>query len=237
MNDRVEGDRVAQGKAVRKNTVRPEQRMFSLVLALVASSEGLTKRELLSSVYGYADKYRVGDPNSTLERQFERDKDLLRSLGIHIDTIDSPLESGNNQLTRYRIAKDQLEFPRDLEFTGRELMLLRLAALAWREGSLTAEARRATMKLEALGAGLDIRHLGIAPSFGVPEPAGAPLQSAIAAGSVVTFSYAVPGRELQRSAVSPRCACIVPMDVGMSSPGTSTVMPAGCFCSRVFAPM
>ncbi|MGJ0204400.1 WYL domain-containing protein [Leucobacter sp. gxy201] len=179
----------------RARAVPPEQRLFSVVLALVASTEGLTKHDLLSSVYGYADKFRFGESNPSLDRQFERDKELLRSLGIRIETIDSPLEAGNNQLTRYRIAKDQLEFPADLRFTERELMLLRLAAVAWREGSMTAEARRATMKLEALGAGLDVRQLGIAPSFGVPEPAGAPLQAAIDAGRVVEFSYALPGRD------------------------------------------
>ena len=34
-----------------------EQRLFSLLLALIATPQGATKRELLSSVYGYADRY------------------------------------------------------------------------------------------------------------------------------------------------------------------------------------
>lgn len=178
-----------------RSTVPSEQRVFSLVLALVVSPEGLTKRELLSSVYGYAGRDQRGAGMAALERQFERDKEQLRSLGIQIETRDSPLEPGNNQLTRYRISKERLEFPRELRFSERELVLLRLAALAWQEGSLSAESRRAAMKLEALGAGLDVQHLGVAPRLGTLEPAAAPLQDAITQGRIVRFDYTLPGRD------------------------------------------
>lgn len=176
-------------------SVPGEQRVFSLVLALVASPEGLTKRELLSSVYGYAERYVPGERSIALERQFERDKEQLRTLGIPIDTLDSPLEPGNTQLTRYRISKDQLQVPADVRFDERELMLLRLAAFAWSEGSLSAEARRAAMKLESLGASLDVQHLGLAPRLGIPEPQAPALQRAIDAGKVVRFGYQLPERD------------------------------------------
>ena len=182
------------GSAAR-SSVPVEQRVFSLVLALVASPEGLTKRQLLSSVYGYSDRYDPAHPSVSLERQFERDKDQLRALGIPVDTIDAPLESGNNQLTRYRISKDRLQFPAGLRFTERELMLLRVAALAWSEGSLNAESRRAAMKLEALGAGLDVQQLGVAPRLGTAEPSAGPLQRAIDDGRIVRFDYTNPGRD------------------------------------------
>lgn len=178
-----------------RSAVPSEQRVFSLVLALVASPEGSTKSALLSSVHGYSDRYRVGEANVALDRQFERDKEQLRALGIQIETLDSPLEPGNNQLTRYRVSKERLEFPADLRFSERELMLLRLAALAWSEGSLSAESRRAAMKLESLGAGLDAQHLGVAPRLGTAEPAAAPLQRAIDAQRIVTFDYTMPERE------------------------------------------
>ena len=177
-----------------RSSVPSEQRVFSLVLALVVSPEGLTKRDLLSTVYGYADRFVSGEPSAALDRQFERDKDQLRALGIQIETLDSPLEPGNNQLTRYRISKERLQFPRGLRFNERELILLRLAALAWREGSLSAESRRAAMKLEALGAGLDLRALGVAPSLGTAEAAAGPLQRAIDEGRVARFGYTLPGR-------------------------------------------
>lgn len=177
-----------------RSAVPSEQRLFSLVLALVVSPFGATKRELLSSVYGYADRYRHGETSVALDKQFERDKDQLRTLGIHIETCEDPHETGNNQLTRYRISKERLQFPADLRFSERELMLLRLAALAWSEGSLNAESRRAAMKLEALGAGLDVQHLGIAPRLGAAETSAVPLQRAIDAGRAVRFAYRLPDR-------------------------------------------
>ena len=188
--------RASTGSArAQRSSVPGEQRLFSLVLALVVSPEGATKRELLSSVHGYADRYRHGETSVALEKQFERDKDQLRALGIQIDTFDDPQEPGNNQLTRYRISKDLLQFPADLRFSERELMLLRLAALAWSEGSLSAESRRAAMKLEALGAGLDVQHLGVAPRLGSAEAAATPLQQAIDAGRAVRFDYRMPDRD------------------------------------------
>lgn len=183
------------GAEPQRPRISGERRVFSLVLALIASPQGLTKRDILQAVHGYADRYRPGVPDEALERQFERDKDQLRELGIPIETFDSPLESGNNQLTRYRISKRSMQMPSEIRFTARELALLRLAALAWREGSLTAESRRAAMKLESLGAGLDVQHIGIAPRLGISEAAAAPLQRAIDEGLVARFAYRLPERD------------------------------------------
>lgn len=178
-----------------QRSIPAEERVFSLVLALVASPQGLTKRELLSSVHGYSDRYRTGETDRALERQFERDKDQVRALGIPIETVDSPEESGNLQHSRYRISKDLLQFPTDTRFTAAELSVLRLASLAWAESSLSAESRRAAMKLESLGAGLDVASLGIAPHLGIPEAAAPALQRAIDERSVTTFWYQLPDRD------------------------------------------
>ena len=178
-----------------RSRVPSEARIFSLVLALVASAEGLTKHALLSSVYGYSDRYRDESQRAALDRQFERDKVQLRSLGIPVDTIESPGEPGNNQLARYRISKDALDVPPGLTFSDRELMLLRMATLAWREGSLTQEARRAAMKLESLGVGIDAPNLGVNAGFGTSEPAAPALLAAIDRDAAVRFSYQLPGRD------------------------------------------
>lgn len=172
-----------------------EQRVFSLVLALVVSPNGATKRDLLSSVYGYSDRYRAGEVSEPLERQFERDKDQLRKLGIPLETIDSPGEPGNTQLARYRISKERLQIPEDLRFTAQELMLLRLAALVWSEGSLNAQSRRAAFKLEALGASVNAQHLGVAPRIFAPEAQALPLQQAADELREVKFRYRLPSRE------------------------------------------
>jgi proteasome accessory factor B len=178
--------------ARKRPTVPAEQRVFSLILALVSSPIGATKRDLLRSVHGYAEDFIEGGDLSALERKFERDKGELRRIGIPIETLDSPSEQGNNQLTRYRIVKDRLQIPETLRFAPRELTLLRLAALSWRDGSLSEDSRRAAMKLEALGAALDVQHLGVAPRIGIPEPAASDLRRAITDSRTVTFDYQHP---------------------------------------------
>ena len=178
-----------------RSKVPSEERVFSLVLALVASSNGLTKHDLLSSVYGYSDRYRDDSQRGALERQFERDKEQLRLLGIPVDTIDAPGEPGNNQLARYRIPKEALEIPAGLSFSDRELMMLRMAVLAWREGSLTEQARRAAMKLESLGGGRDPLSLGVNAGFGTAEPSAPALLAGIEARQLAEFDYQLPGRD------------------------------------------
>lgn len=183
-----------------RSPVPNEERVFSLVLALVSSEHGLTKHELLSSVYGYADRYGNQSQRSALDRQFERDKEQLRGLGIPVETIDAPGEPGNNQLSRYRISKSALDVPPGLEFTDRELMMLRMAALAWREGSLTDEARRAAMKLESLSRGAGVTRLGVNAGFGATDPAAPALLRAIQEStsespSTVEFEYQLADRD------------------------------------------
>lgn len=165
------------------------------MLALVASTNGVSKHELLSSVYGYADRFRDASQRVALDRQFERDKEQLRQLGIPVETIESPGEPGNNQLMRYRISKAALQVPEGLAFNDRELMMLRMAALAWREGSLTDEARRAAMKLESLGAGSNAPSLGVSAGFGMSEPSAPALLAAIESGRIAEFAYQLPSRE------------------------------------------
>ncbi len=123
--------------------VSNEERLFSLVLALLATETGLTKADVLSSVQGYRQRYRPGGNNASLERQFERDKEDVRDLGVPLESIELPADQGASQYTRYRIPKGAYDLPADVTFTPQEIALLNLAALAWREGSLSGESRRA----------------------------------------------------------------------------------------------
>lgn len=174
--------------------VPAEERVFSLILALVASPQGLTKSELFSSVHGYSDRYRPGELDTSLERQFERDKEQVRELGVPIETLDSPLEPGNNQLTRYRIAKQRLQLPEQLRFTAEEISMLRLAALSWSDGSLSDESRWARMKLISLGANIEVAKIGVAPKLGMAEPSAPALQRGIDEIKYVSFDYQLPSR-------------------------------------------
>ncbi len=176
-----------------------EERLFSLVLALLATDSGLTKNEILSSVQGYRQRYSVAGDNANLERQFERDKDDIRELGVPLETIESPGQAGNNQNLRYRIPKGEYELPADITFSPEETTLLTLAAMVWREGSLSAESRRAIIKLRSLGVATTEPVLGYAPRLRVRDAAFEPLSDALAKRVLVSFSYLKPGEEAART--------------------------------------
>jgi proteasome accessory factor B len=172
-----------------------EERLFSLVLALLATETGLTKNEILSTVQGYHQRFVGGGDNANLERQFERDKDDIRDLGVPLETIDSPGDAGNNQTLRYRIPKGAYELPQDVAFSPEETALLNLAATVWREGSLSGESRRALLKLRSLGVTADEPLLGYAPRIRLRDAAFDPLDAAIRKGVRVRFPYLRPGEE------------------------------------------
>ncbi len=175
-----------------------EERLFSLVLALLATESGLTKNEILSTVQGYRQRFRAGGDNTNLERQFERDKDDIRDLGVPLETIDSPGDAGNNQMLRYRIPRGAYELPKDVTFTSGETTLLNLAAMVWREGSLSGESRRALLKLRSLGVAAEEPVLGYAPRVRLRDAAFEPLSSALEKHLIVRFPYLKPGEERAR---------------------------------------
>ncbi|WNY34453.1 hypothetical protein Q9Q99_03385 [Curtobacterium flaccumfaciens] len=100
--------------ATRVPRVPAEERLFSLVLALLSTESGLTKAEILANVQGYRQRFSTGGDNASLERQFERDKDDVRELGIPLETIETPGAAGNNQTLRYRIPKGEYDLPVDV---------------------------------------------------------------------------------------------------------------------------
>lgn len=175
-----------------------EERLFSLVLALLATESGLTKNEILSTVQGYRQRYSRSGDNANLERQFERDKDDIRELGVPLETIESPGQAGNNQNLRYCIPRGAYELPSDISFSAEETTLLGLAAMVWREGSLSAESRRAIVKLRSLGATTQEPVLGYTPHLRVRDAAFEPLRAALDKNQIVRFSYLKPGEAQAR---------------------------------------
>ncbi len=172
-----------------------EERLFSLVLALLATDAGLTKNEILSTVQGYRQKYSHAGDNANLERQFERDKDDIRDLGVPLETIESPGQAGNNQNLRYRIPRGSYELPSDVRFSPDETTLLNLAAMVWREGSLSGESKRALLKLRSLGVTTTEPVLGYAPRIRMRDAAFEPLSAAVDKHVVVQFEYLKPGEQ------------------------------------------
>lgn len=176
-----------------------EERLFSLVLALLATEAGLTKNEILSTVQGYRQRYRSSGDNANLERQFERDKDDIRELGVPLETIEAPGQAGNNQNLRYRIPRGDYELPADVTFSPEETTLLNLAAMVWREGSISGESRRAILKLRSLGVLTDEPVIGYAPRLRVRDAAFEPLSTALDKHVIVRFGYLKPGESEARS--------------------------------------
>lgn len=175
-----------------------EERLFSLVLALLATENGLTKNEILSTVQGYRQSYDHSGDNANLERKFERDKDDIRELGVPLETVQAPGDPGNNQNLRYRIPRGAYELPLDVTFSAEETTLLNLAAMVWREGSLSAESRRALLKLRSLGVSADEPVLGYAPRVRVRDAAFEPLSTALERHAWVRFGYLKPGESEAR---------------------------------------
>ncbi|MGV8876062.1 MAG: helix-turn-helix transcriptional regulator [Rhodoglobus sp.] len=172
-----------------------EERLFSLVLALLSSEAGLTKSEILSTVQGYRQRFVHSGDNSNLERQFERDKDDVRELGVPLETIESPEQAGNNHNLRYRIPRADYELPDDISFSAEESTLLGLAAMVWREGSLSQESRRAIVKLRSLGVATAEPVLSYAPQLRVREESFEPLRAALDKRVLVSFDYLKPGQQ------------------------------------------
>ena len=182
----------------------PEERQFSLVLALLATGPGLTKAQILSTVHGYTQDYIASGENASLERKFERDKDDLRRRGIPVETLEDPSDPGNNQHLRYRIPRAAYELPAEIAFSPDELALLALGAMAWRDGSMSAESRRALTKLRSLGVIPSDPLIGLAPLVRAREAAFAPLTEAIDAQVIVEFDYRKPAEDAAtRRRVSP----------------------------------
>ncbi len=175
-------------------TIPVEERLFSLVLALLATEHGLTKHEILSTVTGYAARYASDRDRGNLERQFERDKEELRDLGVPLETFDAPGADNDTKLQRYRIPADRYHLPEEVRFTTDQYALLGLAAQVWREGSLSQDSRRALTKLRSLGLTLDEAVIGVAPTIRTRDAAHEPLTLAIDRGQQVTFRYLKPGQ-------------------------------------------
>ncbi len=181
-----------------------EERLFSLVLALLATEQGLTKAEILSTVTGYSTRFTVAADRANLERQFERDKEELRDLGVPLETVDAYGAEGDTKLQRYRIPPARYQLPDDLVFSPEEYAMLTLAAQVWREGSMSTDSRRALTKLQSLGLRVDDAIIGYAPTIRTRDAAHEPLTVAIDRNQQVTFTYLKPGQTVaEHRTVSP----------------------------------
>ncbi len=177
----------------------PEERLVNLVVALMATQQGLTKDAILSSVAGYREQAEAGAKKDALEKMFERDKENLRGMGVPIETIGDRADPDDLREARYRVPSSEYELPADISFTPAELALLTLAGGVWRDGSMSDEARSGLRKIRALGNAVDEPILGFSPRINVREPAFGPLRQAIDRSLAVSFPYLKPGEQAPRT--------------------------------------
>ncbi len=180
-------------------TSAPEERLVNLVVALMATEQGLTKETILGSVAGYREQAESGATKDALEKMFERDKESLRGLGVPIETIGDYADPDDLREARYRVPKSEYGLPEDISFTPAELALLSLAGGVWSRSSMSVDARSGLRKIRALGIDVDEPIIGYSPRITVREPAFAPLQQAIEQTRVVTFPYLKPGEPAPRT--------------------------------------
>lgn len=168
-----------------------QERVFTLLLALMESREGLTRAQIFSRIAGYGDS-----ENASHQRMFERDKQELRAAGYQIETLEA---FDDNKFTRYRLDPTSILSLDAMAFDSGERVLLALALQLWEESALGDDARRAKMRLRA-----DPEFVGsladpITSGPRAMDPALAPMRTACEEGLVVHFDYHRPGAARPRA--------------------------------------
>ncbi len=171
---------------------------MNLVVALMATEQGLTKDTILSSVAGYRDQLEAGASKDALEKMFERDKENLRGLGVPIETIGNRTDPDDLREARYRVPTAEYSLPDDISFSPAEVALLNIAGSVWGSESLSTDARSGLRKIRALGIAVDEPIIGYAPRIRVRDASFPALQRAIEQSRVVTFTYLRPGEARPR---------------------------------------
>jgi proteasome accessory factor B len=138
------------------------ERLVNLVAALLDAERPLTREELRRRVGGYSD-----DPDA-FRRNFERDKDVLRQMGMPLVTEALDDDRREDQ-AGYRIPRERYELA-DPGLSETELAALRLAASAVHlDASWGRQATRSALrKLAASGGARDEAPLVAAAAPSVP---------------------------------------------------------------------
>ncbi|MBI2168440.1 MAG: WYL domain-containing protein [Actinobacteria bacterium] len=159
------------------------ERLTNLVAVLLDTRRPIPLDELIDRVPGYPSDHE------SARRQFERDKDALRGLGVPVEVV----EDAFGDMIGYRVDPKEYELP-DLDLTGEERAALHAAVSAMKlEGG---EGREALWKLGGL-AGEEAPALGALPTV----PTLPALTEASRRRSEATFRHRGQVRRLQPFAI------------------------------------
>ncbi len=154
------------------------ERVLDLMIALI-NSRRMTKREIYERVADYRN-------SAAFERTFERDKDLLRSLGVPLVT---ERDATHQDDVGYRIDVEAYRVP-DQEFSPQELGVLAVAASVYDAAAWRAQAGRGVTKVLGLGpAVIDDEAPPLRLELNSPDESFDVVLDAIAARRRIRFSY------------------------------------------------
>ena len=169
------------------------ERLLNLVICLLGAQRPVSRAALRESIPGYSGD--AGD--DAFERMFERDKDELRQMGIPIETV----VNGQGEVEGYLIDEESYAMP-DLDLDASERAVLGIAARAWSEATLAAQASSALRKIEASTGARWAPILAGRPTAG--EEHLPVLWEAIRSRAPVGFDYLARGRDAsERRTVEP----------------------------------
>lgn len=175
---------------------RKSERLVNLTICLLAARRYVSKEDLRRMITGYH-----GLSDDAFERQFERDKEELRALGV-------PVDVGSNSALHedevgYRIRRSDFELPA-VELTRAESTAVALAAHMWTEATMAEHTASALAKLRSVGAEPDAARLAAltpAAGSGLAGPGGGfdTIRAALRDRRRVRFTY----RDGSRRTVEP----------------------------------
>lgn len=178
----------------------PAERLFTLTCCLMAAPRiGLSKQDIFDAVAGYRD----AEPGEALERQFDRDKTMLRELGVQLEIVSFD-QLDDTDSHRYRVAPGAFSWPADLQLTPTQLGLIELAGRAWNNQQYAQAARSGLGRLKSRGMVQMERQLGfLSPRILARHKSFEPLAAAAADCLVVQFEYRKPDQQSSLREVSP----------------------------------
>ncbi len=168
------------------------ERLLNLVIALLGTRRGRSRKFIRLNVNGYAGVAGTAAGEAKLlvafERMFERDKDTLRQVGIPIRTTTS-FDGDDEEQTLYRIDPGDYRVP-EIRLDEPAMMMLAVAANMW-SGAAFSEAAQSALRKVATRAGLGWYDddTTIQSRIRTLEPAFEPLWTALLQGHPVSFDY------------------------------------------------
>ncbi len=163
---------------------------MNLLIMLLSTRRFVTRDEIRRTIAGYNQS-----SGPAFERQFERDKDELRGLGIRIQTgSNDPLFADEEG---YRIDRADFELP-PIAFTPEERAVLAVAGRVWQDHVAAESTVHAFEALRAGGAEPDLALMPmLQPRIAGDDPGFQELLGAVTERRQVRFRYGDKARTVQ----------------------------------------